>query len=212
MAKIWGRATSSNVQIAMWAANEVGLDVERIDVGGAFGGTDNAEFRSMNPNGLIPVLEDDDVILFESAAILRYLGDQYGTEGFWPSEPKIRAPLDMWAEWTKTTLCPVLIYQVFWTLVRTPKSERDPELLATQVGELGRLMTIAADRLGDDTYLNGKDFSFADVMFGHTLYRYFTLPIDRPNLPNLDAYYECLKERPPFREHVMVDYGALQVD
>ena len=212
MATIWGRATSSNVQIAMWAAAEVGLDVERVDVGGAFGGTDTPEYRAMNPNGLIPVLKDGDLVMFESAAILRYLGAQYGSDSFWPKQPKDRARLDAWAEWTKTMLCPVLIYQVFWTLVRIPKAEHNPELLATQITELGRLMGLAAAELGDKPFLGGEALSFADVMLGHTLYRYFTLEIERPDLPNLQAYYERLQSRPGYREHVMVDYSALKVE
>jgi len=212
MAKIWGRATSSNVQIAMWAAAEVDFEVERIDVGGNFGGTDTVEFRAMNPNGLIPVLQDGDLVMFESAAILRYLGAQYGSDSFWPENPKSRANLDSWAEWTKTTLCPVLIYQVFWTLVRIPKADRDPVLLASQIKELGRLMTLAADELGENAYLGGQELSFADIMFGHTLYRYFTLEIERPDLPNLLAYYDRLQSRPAYREHVMVDYSALRVE
>lgn len=212
MATIWGRATSSNVQLTMWAAAEVGLEVERIDVGGAFGGTDTPEYRAMNPNGLIPVLKDDGLVLFESAAILRYLGAQYGDETFWPTDAKKRAPLDAWAEWTKTTLCPVLIYQVFWTLVRTPSAERDMEALAGQVLQLGELMSRIEDEFANKDFLSGSDLSFADIMFGHTLYRYYTLPFARPDLPNLAAYYDRLKARPAYQEHVMVDYSPLQVE
>ncbi|MEM9331684.1 MAG: glutathione S-transferase N-terminal domain-containing protein, partial [Pseudomonadota bacterium] len=91
MLTIWGRATSSNVQIAMWAAKELKLDVKRIDVGGTFGGTDTPEYRSMNPNGLIPVLQDNGLTLFESGAILRYLGAKYGNDEFWPKDPTRRA-------------------------------------------------------------------------------------------------------------------------
>ena len=212
MATIWGRATSSNVQLTMWAAVEVGLDITRIDVGGNFGGTDTPEYRAMNPNGLIPVLKDADLVLFESAAILRYIGAKYGSDTFWPKDPAKRAPLDAWAEWTKTTLCPVLIYQVFWTLVRTPKAERNMSALAEQVTQLGELMTRIEGEFAEKEFLGGNALSFADVMFGHTLYRYHTLPFERPDLPNLAAYYERLKSRPAYREHVMVDYSSLQVE
>lgn len=211
MATIWGRATSSNVQIAMWAAAEVGLDVERIDAGGVYGGTDVPAFRAMNPNGLIPVLKDGDLVLFESGAILRYLGAAYGSENFWPKEAAARAPLDVWAEWSKTTLYPVLISQVFWTLIRTPEAERDMDRLAESVSKLGELMSMAEARLGHDAYLGGDALCFADVSFGHTLYRYYTLAITRPSLPNLQRYYDRLSERPAYREHVMVDYSALAV-
>ena len=212
MATIWGRKTSSNVQLAMWAAAEVGLDVERIDLGGPFGGNDEPEFRAMNPNGLIPVLKDNDLVVFESAAILRYIAAQYGSDSFWPGNVKTRAKLDQWAEWTKTTLCPVLIYQVFWTLVRIPSKDRNMDELAAQVQTLGPLMTMASSQLAETAYLGGDDFTFADVMFGHTLYRYFTLEIERPNLPNLEKYYLRLQDRPAYREYVMVDYSSLQVD
>ena len=196
----------------MWAASEVGLDIDRIDLGGAFGGNDDAEFRAMNPNGLIPVLKDGDLVVFESAAILRYLGAQYGSDEFWPKDPKKRAELDKWAEWTKTTLCPVLIYQVFWTLVRTPSKDRNMEQLATQVQNLGELMTLVSNHLAENRFLGGDDFTFADVMFGHTLYRYYTLDIDRPDLTNLASYYDRLQTRSAYREHVMIDYSVLMVE
>lgn len=212
MLTIWGRATSSNVQIAMWAAKELKLDVKRIDVGGTFGGTDTPEYRSMNPNGLIPVLQDNGLTLFESGAILRYLGAKYGNDEFWPKDPTRRAELDKWAEWSKTTLCPVLIYHVFWTLVRTPKGDRDMNNLKTQVEKLGELMEMATAQIGDSGYIGGESLSFADIMFGHTLFRYFTLPFTRKELPDLSAYYERLQTHVAYREHVMVDYSSLQVE
>lgn len=212
MITIWGRSTSSNVQLTMWAAAELGLSVERIDAGGAFGGTDNPAFRSMNPNGLVPVLKDDEVIVFESAAILRYLAARYGDQAFWPTNPATRAPMDAWAEWTKTTLCPVLIYQVFWTLVRTPGPERDFNALEQQVQKLGSLMRLVEAALDNKVYLGGDTLSFADVMFGHTLYRYYTLPIERPDLPALAAYYDRISARDAYKNHVMIDYSSLQVE
>ena len=87
MIKVWGRATSVNVQAVMWALAELGVECERVDAGGAFGGLDTPEFRAMNPNGLIPVLRDRDTFLWESAAIVRCLGAQYGDDQFWPDDP-----------------------------------------------------------------------------------------------------------------------------
>ena len=113
MITVWGRTTSSNVQAALWALAEIGIDYERIDAGGAFGMVDTPEFKAMNPNSLVPVLRDGEMIIWESAAIVRYLGTRYGSETFWPSDPVRRAPLDMWAEWAKTTLVPALIGGLF---------------------------------------------------------------------------------------------------
>ena len=105
MITIWGRNTSSNVQVVMWAVAELGLEHERIDWGGAFGGNDDPEYRAMNPNGVVPTIRDGELVMWESPAILRYLGARYGDEGFWPADPAERARLDMWAEWVKTSFC-----------------------------------------------------------------------------------------------------------
>jgi len=212
MITVLGRSTSSNVQLVMWALAELELEVERVDVGGHFGGTDTEEYRAMNPNGLVPVLKDDDHVMFESAAILRYLGAEYGDDKFWPKDNKQRGKLDVIAEWTKTSVCPVLIYNIFWTLVRTPAAERNWDNFAIQVTKMAELMTIAEHELNGKKFINGDNLSFADIMFGHILYRYYTLNFDRKDLPNLKAYYDHLCERNAYQEHVMVDYSSLQVD
>ena len=142
MITIWGRATSSNVQTAMWAVAELGLEHERIDWGGAFGGNDDPEYRAMNPNGLIPVMKDEDVVLWESPVIVRYLGAKYGDENFWPSDPGKRARLDMWAEWVKTSVAPEMIYKVFWQLVRTGAAERNMSVVESGTNALKKMMTI----------------------------------------------------------------------
>ena len=209
---IHGRATSSNVQTAVWAVAELDLDFERLDVGGAFGGTNTEAYRAMNPMGLVPVLQDGAVTLFESCAIVRYLGARYGEEAFWPTDPAARAALDQWAEWGKGTFARSVIYDVFWILVRTPSAERNADVLAANVAAVGKLAIMLDRRIGDGPYLNGDDLSFADIIVGHALYRYYTLNIDRADTPNLDAYYQRLTERPAYASHVMIDYSSLQVD
>ncbi|MGI9355663.1 MAG: glutathione S-transferase family protein [Rhizobiaceae bacterium] len=209
---IWGRATSSNVQAVMWTVAELGLDYIRHNVGGAFGGTDTAEFRAMNPMGLVPVLQDGDLEMFESAAIVRYLGAQYGSEVFWPSDPKTRARSDMIAEWAKHAIYRSLTLDVFWQLVRTPSAQRDPNVIERGKNELARLLPMAGSWLGDKAYLGGDDICFADIIFGHFLYRYYALDFERSDTPTLDVYYERLTNRLAYAEHVMVDYSPLQVD
>ena len=211
MITIWGRATSSNVQVAMWAVAELGLEFERIDWGGAFGGNDDPDYRAMNPNGLIPVLKDGDLVLWESPAILRYLGARYGDGAFWPAGPGERARLDMWAEWAKTSIAPELIYKVFWQLVRTAPQDRSQTIVDSGVEGLKLLMPRLDARLGDGPYLGGDDLCFADIMAGHLLFRYYTVPFERADTPNVDAYYQRLKQRPAYREHVMVSYESLRV-
>lgn len=212
MITIWGRTTSSNVQVVMWAVAELGLDIKHINAGGAFGGTNTPEFMQMNPNCRVPVIKDGDLIMYESSAILRYLGAEYGDDAFWPADHKTRAKLDIWAEWTKTTVCPTLIYSIFWTLVRTPSKERDMDALAASVEEIGELMKQVENTLDGKQFLGGDNLTFADIMFGHILYRYYTLDFKRLNLPNLQGYYDRLQERTAYRDHVMIDYSSLQVE
>jgi glutathione S-transferase len=92
---VWGRNTSSNVMKVLWALGELGLEFERIDVGGAFGKTDTPEYRAMNPTGLVPTLQEDDFTLWESNAIVRYLAEVHAPGStLWPSEAHARANID----------------------------------------------------------------------------------------------------------------------
>ena len=117
---IWGRKSSVNVQLVLWALDELGLDFDRIDAGFTYGVVDSADFCRMNPNGLVPVLVDGDgAPIFESAAILRYLADRYGDDNFWPKNAVARAQIDKWAEWAKWNVGHAFIVNVFYGLVRT---------------------------------------------------------------------------------------------
>src|SRR4249919_1089970 len=125
MLTVWGRRNSINVQKAMWAVGELGLEHRRIDVGGKFGGLDTPEFRKRNPNGLIPVIDDGGVVVWESHAIIRYLAAKYGAGRLWPDDPARRSVSDRWIEWTQTTLQSAFIGGVFWAAFRTPKEQQN---------------------------------------------------------------------------------------
>jgi glutathione S-transferase len=208
---VHGRATSSNVQVVMWAIGELGLPYERRDVGGRYGGTDTPEYRAMNPNGRVPTIQDGALTMFESPAILRYLSGAYGSDPFWPDDMKRRAELDMWAEWTKTSFCTAFAHDIFWPLIRTRAADRDPRQVARGEAELARLAPMIDRRVGKGPWLGGEDFTFADVMLGHILYRYFDVDFARVPTANLEAYYRRCAERPAYREHVMVSYDSLRV-
>ena len=211
MLRIWGRRTSSNVQMVMWTVAELGLAHERYDVGHAFGGNDTAEFLAMNPNGLVPVVTDGGEPIFESAAICRYLAARYGDDAFWPGDPARRAQIDKWAEWAKTTVYPVVGMQIFWPLVRMKAEERNHEAVTRAIMSFDRLLGIAEGQLAKHDYLAGDALTLADIAFGHQLYRYYTLEIDRPSRPVAERYYQRLCARPAYRQHVMVSYDPLRV-
>lgn len=210
MITIHGRKTSSNVQPVLWLLAELGLPFDRLDVGGAFGGTDTVDYLAKNPMGLIPVLEDGDVTMFESQAILRYLAARHGAQ-FWPTDAMARATVDQWMEWAKTTIAPNVVYKVFWQLVRTPADTRNHALLDEGMATLRNVMAIAETQLSRHDWLAGPEISLADFTFGAQLFRYFTLPFERADLPALAAYYARLSERAAYAEQIMVSYEPLRV-
>jgi glutathione S-transferase len=211
MITVWGRTTSINVQAVMWAIGELGLAHERLDFGGAFGKTDTPEYFAMNPNRLVPVVRDGDgPFLWESASIVRYLSARYGDATFWPTDPLARADLDKWAEWSKTSFANTMLTGLFGPIWRTPEAERN---LAAITAAEARMKTLAAmidARLGNGPWLAGETFTFADIEVGVPLYRYFNLPFDRAERPNLGAYYDRLAARPAYAEHVMVSFESLR--
>jgi len=212
MLKVWGRKTSSNVQAVMWSVGELGLRYERYDVGHRFGGVDTPEFLAMNPNGTIPVVRDGEgEFLWESSAILRYLANRYGRAPYWPDDLAARTHIDKWAEWSKINVALNFSGPIFSQVVRTPPARRDANALKQAIGVLDRYLDIAEKQLTRAPFLGGADFTLADVQFGHLLYRYFDLEIERRERAGLRAYYERLVARPAYREHVMVPYDELRV-
>lgn len=211
MLTVYGRPTSSNVQAVMWTIGELGLAYNRLDYGHVHGGLDSPEFLAMNPNGLVPVVIDGDgAPIWESAAIVRYLGARYASEPFWPTDLLARSQADMWAEWGKTTLGRAFSEPIFWAVIRKRAAERDPAALAEALRRFDGILDILEARLNVSSFAGGDEFTFADVMVGHLFYRYFTLEIFRKERPALERYYATLKQRPAFREHVIVSYDSLR--
>lgn len=211
MLTIWGRFDSSNVQALMWCIGELGLAHRRIDVGERFGGTKTPEFLAMNPNGTIPVLRDGDgPALWETGAILRYLATQYAPDAFWPTAPHDRAQVDRWAEWAKINVAMKFTAPVFWRVARTPEPQRDQPAITAALETLNHALIIAEAHLSKHIFLACDTLTLADIQFGHILYRYFDISIDRMPLPHLRAYYDRLTQRPAFQQHVMVSYDALR--
>lgn len=212
MLKVWGRTTSVNVQKVMWTIAELGLAHERFDAGGAFGKTDTADYTAMNPNKLIPTLEDDGFVLWESSAIVRYLARKYGTGKLMPANEQESARADQWMEWSTTTLYPDLTATIFIGLIRTPAKDRNNAGIAASIQRVGERLAILDGVLANRPYILGDKLTVADIPAGSMMYRYFRLPIARPNLPNVEAWYARLAERAAYRDHVMIDYSSLRVE
>lgn len=208
MLKIWGRANAFNVQKAMWALGEVGLPHERIDAGGAFGGLDDPDYLAINPTWRIPTIDDDGVIVWESGAIVRYLTARYGSGSLWNPDPAVRAVADQWMDWMQTALQREFM-DYFWGFVRTPPADRDWRRLHAIFERLVGHLELLDRQLADHPYLAGDTFTMADIPAGTALYRYYEMPVDRPPLDNLRAWYDRLTERPAYRSHVMIPFDDL---
>jgi glutathione S-transferase len=212
MLTVWGRKTSSNVQALMGCLGELKLSFERHDIGHRYGGNDTSTFLKMNPNGTVPVLKDGDgEPLWETGAILRYLGNRYGDAPFWPQDIEERTRVDMWAEWSKINIAQNFTSPIFWRVVRTAPQDRSEAAISEAIKVFNNNLDIAEPRLARHPFLSGEEFTLADIQFGHVLYRYFDIDIDRLEHPALRRYYDRLTARPAFREHVMVSYEELRV-
>ncbi|MBV1868741.1 MAG: glutathione S-transferase family protein [Marinosulfonomonas sp.] len=212
MITVYGRATSSNVQAVMWGIAELGLEHERLDYGHVYGGLDSPEFTAISPHALVPAIRDGDVGLFESSAILRYLGARYGDAPFWPKDVVARAHVDIWAEWAKLNFCREFTQLIFLPLVRTAAKDRDPARLLLDIETFECCVDRLEEQLEKHDYLASGDFTLADIVIGSVLFRWFDLDIERRPRPLVQAYYNRLKDRPAYREHVMISYESLRAE
>lgn len=203
MLTIWGRANSINVQKVLWAAEELGLAFTRHDVGGVYGGLDTAQYKAMNPNSLVPTLQDGDLTLWESNAIVRYLAAKHGAGTLWPSDPGQRALADRWMDWQASVMQPSM-REVFWGLIRTPPEKRDAAKIEASRIETEKAFRLLDAHLAASPYLGGKDFTMGDIPVGAYCRRWYGLPIERPRLAFVEAWYQRLGERPGYRQHVMI--------
>ncbi len=211
MIKVWGRASSSNVQCVMWCIAELGLPFERIDAGLMYGVNNTADYLAMNPNGTVPtIIDGDGPALWESGAILRYLSNQYATDSFWPEDPIMRADVDRWAEWSKVSVQMNFNGPIFWPVLRLPPEQSDAESLAKAINNFENKLRIAQNKLARHQFLTGDELTLADIQFGHILYRYFELEISRADIPEIRRYYNMLTAMPHYQDHVMISFEELR--
>jgi glutathione S-transferase len=200
MLKIWGRTNSINVQKVLWCCGELNIPFERIDAGMQFGVNNTPEYKAKNPNALVPMIEEDGMVLWESQAIVRYLARKHGLGSMCPSNAKACADADRWMDWNATTVWPNL-RPVFWNLVRTEPAKRDMPLVESSRKGLAVSMTILDTHMANRQYVTGNDFTMGDIPLGVSIHRWFNMDIMRENLPNLGAYYKRLQERSAFAKH-----------
>ena len=203
MLKIWGRKNSSNVRKPLWAAQELGLAYEAIDAGGAFGLVDTPEYRAMNPNGRVPVIEDDGFVLWESNTIVRYLMARHANGTPWyPADVQARASAEKWMDWTTSSFASPF-RTVFWGVLRPPPAQQDWSAIKAAIKECEALLAMADQALASQPYLSGAEIGMGDIPLGSFIYAWFEMPIERTHQPHLQAWYARLKQRPAYQQAVM---------
>jgi len=203
MLKIWGRATSSNVQKVLWCCAELGIEYERVDLGGPFGGNQDPEYLAMNPNGLVPTVKDGDLVLWESNTICRYLCTVRNGERLYPKSPGARTHVERWMDWQLSSIGPPMGALLFG-LIRTRPEQRDQAAIESARRRALAAWTIADEALENGPYLAGEDLTLAEITLGTLVYRWHAFSIERPLLKNLRAWYERMRERPAFQKHIEI--------
>jgi glutathione S-transferase len=205
---VWGRRNSSNVQKVLWALTEMGMDFEVRRVGGGFGGTRDPAYLAMNPNAVVPTLQDGALTLFESDAIVRYLARRYGAGGLWPEDPAQAALADQWTTWNTSTFYPA-VAALFFPTVRTPRAEQKPDGLGPQTEAMARAVAMLDAALQGREWLVGDAFSFGEIGLAISLNRALKLPVGAPDPgPATRAWLARVSERRGFREHVDQPVGT----
>lgn len=200
MLKIWGRTNSVNVKKALWALEELKLPYNRVDAGLQFGVVNTPEYRKLNPNGLVPTIDDDGFILWESHAIVRYLCAKHAAGSLWPTDLQVRANADRWMDWAFTFAG--VLRPVFWNLIRTPPDKRDHKAVAEGAQKAGELAGTVDAQLAARPFIAGEALTMGDIPLGCHLQLWFRLDIARPAVPRLQAWFERLCARPAYAKIV----------
>jgi glutathione S-transferase len=197
---IWGRANSSNVQKVLWACGELNLEFQRIDIGGPFGGTSDPAYRSKNPNGRVPTIEDDGFVLWESNAILRYLAAGDPQHRLLPEnlDRRARANIDRWMDWQLVSLG-LTLRNLFLLLSGRAGASASPSQITAATDETVEMFRILEDYLSTQPYVGGNQFTLADIPVGISTHRWLELSIDRPPMPALRSWYDRISARAAFQ-------------
>ncbi len=194
MLKIWGRMSSINVKKVVWTAQELALDIQRTEAGGLFGVVKTPEYMALNPNSLVPVIEDDDYVLWESNVIVRYLAAKHSPGQMYPNDLRERFDAERWMDWQQTTLNPAS-RPGFWQLVRTPPEQRNAALIEESNAVVEALMAVLDAHLAQRSFMVGERFTVADIPIACEIHRWFGLPQQRESRPHLERWYDSIRAR-----------------
>ena len=206
MLEIWGRKNANQVIQVLWTLSELGVDFKRHSIGTESGDLDTDDYKSLNPNSKIPTIRDNGFVLWESHAIIRYLARQYGFGNLYPEDPQMVAISDQWMTWSTDSFMGTF-FPVFWQLVRTEESQRDYNKITEMAKQSAEVLKVLEGHLANNKFVAGDEFTYGDIPLGVLIHKYFVLDIKRPTMPGIEAWYQRLTKRNPFKEHAMQPFG-----
>lgn len=193
MLKLWGRISSINVRKVVLAAQLLELPLEHIDADAAIGTARTPDYLARNPNALVPTLQDEDFILWESNVIVRYLCARQGR--LVPQELRARFDAERWMDWQQTTLNPAS-GNAFRQLIRTPPEQRDAKVIAASVAATEPLLDLLEAQLARTRFMAGDTLTMADIPIACEIHRWSGLPLAHPERPHLRRWYEGIRSLP----------------
>jgi glutathione S-transferase len=201
MLQVLGKASSINVRKVLWLCDELALPYQHEAWGSGFRDTTEPDFLALNPNGLVPVIRDGELVLWESNTICRYLAGKERREDLLPTASDARAKVEQWMDWQATELNSAWRY-AFMALVRKSALHGDSAAVSASGESWNRHMTILDAQLArTGAFVAGATFTLADIVLGLATNRWFMTPMARPRLLAVEAYYDRLAERPGYLRH-----------
>ena len=198
MIKILGRTDSINVRKVLWLCDELHLPYQREDWGRGFRSPKEQEFIQLNPNATIPVLIDEELTLWKSNSIIRYLANAYGGSALYPTEPKTRALIDQWIDWQGIELNNSWVYALMH-IIRNSPEHQDQKEVEKSIQAWNSMMLILENQLANtQAYVAGQQFSLADIPIGLSVQRWYLTPFEKPDCPHVKRYYDLLSQREPY--------------
>jgi len=199
MLTIHGYAGSINVRKVLWTCAELGLPFERIDWGGGTRPVTDPEFLKLNPVGMVPVLEDAGQLFWESNSIVRYLAAREGRDDLLPSDPARRAQVEKWMDWQVSDFNNTWRYVFQATVRRNPNFQDEKQIAASWQSFCSAVQVLDRELARTGAYIAGPNFTCADIVIGLSVHRWKSIPLERPDLREVERYYERLCEREGFR-------------
>ena len=198
---IWGRLNSINVQKVLWLCEDLKIPFERTDAGMQYGVNKTQSYLQLNPNGLVPVIKDKELVLWESHAILRYLSKKHDvTDILYPKSADQSAKIDQWLDWYNTTAWPVM-RPLFWGFIRTKLEERNLQELEKTRVQMSSILKILDNQLRSTPWVTGDHFTIADLPLALIAFRWFNLPIEREDYQHLSRWFKQIELRPGYSKY-----------